>query len=147
MKLGRTTCMAVVALMTATMVFAQEGEGRREGARGSRRGGGGQGGMPQMREIFKIMGTVRALRSGGRALDEPQRTELGKALDALVTAMKEAQGEFEAALEGVLTAEQLAKFKEAKSQGPRRGRRGQGGGGQGKGGGKGGGKGSRRQQQ
>jgi len=132
--------------MTATMVFAQEGEGRREGGRGGRGGAGGRGGMPQMREIFKIMGTVRALRSVGRELDETQRTELGKALDTLVAAMKEAQGEFETALEQILTAEQLAKFKEAKSQGPRRGGRGQGGG-QDKGGGKGGGKGGRRQQQ
>ena len=144
MKLGRTACMTVVALMTATVVFAQEGEGRREGARGGRGGSGRQGGMPQMREIFKIMGTVRALRRIGRELDETQKAELGKALDAMVAAMKEAQGEFEAALEQILTAEQLAKFKEAKSQGPRRGRRGQDGG---RGQGKGGGKGGRRQQQ
>ena len=149
MRFGRTTCMIVAVLMVSAVGFAQEDGGERGGGRrgGGQGGRGPGGGMEQVREMFQVMGSVRALRSVGRELDEDQRAQLKEALDKMVARMKEAQTEFEASLAQILTAEQMAIFNEAKSQGPRRGGRGGQGGRRGQGEGQGGGRGARRGQQ
>ncbi|NOZ21343.1 MAG: hypothetical protein GXP25_09670 [Planctomycetes bacterium] len=76
---------------------------------------------------MRMMGafsTFRALRSVAGELTEEQKTKLGEAREKMTEKMKKVCEEFEADLGGVLTAEQMEKYKKAKEAGPggRRGR-------------------------
>ncbi|MEW6356150.1 MAG: hypothetical protein AB1696_07500 [Planctomycetota bacterium] len=100
--------MAAMALAAGT-ALAQEAPPPRPGGQGpeGRRMGGA---MPMMGAFT----TFRALRSVADGLTEEQKAKLAEAQGKMTEKMKKACEEFETDLGGVLTAEQLEKYKKEK---------------------------------
>jgi len=126
------TVLAVIGLVLGGIALAQEEQPKEGGKLGPGKRGGRGGMRPRMGGMGDIFKTMRAMRAVSQELTEEQKAEFDEAMAKLQEKMKAIQAEFETDLGGILTAEQMEKFKEAKDapftpgQG-RRGRRGGGG--------------------
>ncbi|NOZ21342.1 MAG: EF-hand domain-containing protein [Planctomycetes bacterium] len=141
--------MSAMGLIVAGLAFGQDAPPPPEGGQlgpGKRRGQGPER-PKRIQGIGQMFKTMHALRAISRELTEEQKARFEEIMAKLGEKMKTIQEEFETDLAGILTPEQMQKFKEAKETpfGPGMGGRGRrGGAGQGPGQGPGGPEGARR---
>jgi len=109
-QLGLMVAAVVLALGTALAQDAPQKEECKKKAEGKRMGG--------PKRMMGGFSSFRALRSVAGELSEEQKTKLGEARKKMEEKIKAAHGEFESDLGGILTAEQMEKYKKTKESGP-----------------------------
>jgi len=115
----RTFLTALLLLAMAGAAYTQDDGQQGEGKAG--RGHGRKHG--QMAGVFEVFKTFKGLRTVSQELDAEQKTKFDEAVAKLADKIKAAQADFEADLSGILTAEQMQKYADAKAAPSRRGGR------------------------